>query len=87
MQNARGETQTLTVDFPPHDERKKEQSRVDHDSGSGMQRVETDGAPIRIVDRVSQQVVDIDDHGRNHDHRRVAPVAMVERERYQQRDN
>ena len=50
-----------------------------------MQWVETDGTPIRIVDRVSQQVIDIGDHGRNHDHRRVAPTATVERERDKQR--
>ncbi len=45
-----------------------------------MQRMKTNGAPSGIVDRVGQQVVCINKHCRNHDHCRIAPAAMVERE-------
>ena len=56
-------------------------------AGNGVQRVETDRTPIGVVDRIRQQVVGIDEHGRYHDHRRIAPAGAVEREGDQQRDD
>jgi len=43
----------MIVSFPPHKERKNKQKGADHDDGDGVQRMETDGAPGGIVDRVS----------------------------------
>jgi len=52
-----------------------------------VQRVETDGTPIGIVNRIGYQMVGIDNHGSYHDQRRLAPGAAVEREGDQQRDD
>ena len=69
----------LTVSFPPQNRRKNKEKGVDHDGGDGVQRMEPDGTASGIVDRISQQVVCINKHGRNHDHGRIAPAATEER--------
>jgi len=87
VKHAHGGAHILGIGLSPHDKRQNEQGRVDHECGRGVQWVDADGTPIRIVDRGRQQVVDVDNHGRNHNHRRAAPAAPVERERSQQRDH
>lgn len=87
MHRARNGMQALTVGFPPYDERKRKQSGVDYNGGDSVKRVEANRTPIGIVDRISQQMIGIDNYGRHHDQCRVEPAVAVERESDQWRDD
>jgi len=65
VQYADGGRPALSVGLPPGKEGKREQSGVDHNGRGRVQRVETDGTATGIVDRISQQMVGIDEQGRS----------------------
>ena len=45
----------------------KAQGAVNEYGYQTMQRVKPDTASCRIINRIGQQVIEIDDHGRGHD--------------------
>lgn len=79
--------QALTVGFPPYNERKRKQSGVDYNGGDSVKRVEANRTPIGIVDRISQQMIGIDNYGPHYDQCRIEPAVAVECESDQWRDD
>lgn len=52
-----------------------------------MQWVKADGTAAWIIDRIGQQVIDIDNQGCNHDQNRISPTAPVKDKGHDNRDN
>lgn len=84
MRHVRCRPETRPFRLSVQDERQRKQERIERDGGSGVQRVETDRAPLGIVDGVGDQVIEIHKHRRDHDQRGPPPVGSVESERDKQ---
>lgn len=78
--------QSVAVGSCSGNERNQKQDGVDRNGGPRVQRVEANGAPIRIIDWYGQQMIGIHHHRRDHEQRRTTPAATVERQRHKQRD-
>jgi len=52
----------------------------------GMSRMEPDGTSIRIVNRIGEQMIDINDHGSDQNHKSMTPPLPVQGYGQPQRD-
>ena len=57
----------------------KEQGDIDRYDPVSVQRMETDAAALGVIDRIGQQVVDVDDETAQHQAECFQPFLQVER--------
>lgn len=81
VQRAPGGTQVLLIELSSDDERKQEKEGIHRNGGCRVQRMIADRTPLGIVDGVGEQVIEVDEHRRDHDQGSLAPAATVEHER------
>ena len=54
--------------------RDERQDAVDANRHVGVERMKADAAPVRVIDRRGQQMVEVNDHGQQHNQPRPSPA-------------
>lgn len=81
MEPARDGPQAGSARLAGEHEREHEDSGIQCDGGRGVQRVESDRAARRVVNRIREQVIEIDEQRRDHQQRSHTPAGAVDRQR------
>src|SRR6056297_314362 len=87
VQRTGGRTKVGSPPLPPEQKRQQEQHRINRNSRKGMQRMEADRTAIRVIYRVSEQMICIHEHGGYQNRGCAAPSSPVEHDRGEQRDH